>query len=520
MSRPDRLLSIAGLTVTRATEERPTLDGISMAVDRGEIVVVLGEAGSGADTLIRALNRSLDGGEAVAGTIRFDTAESGSNAAASSVRTAYLPGPASQPLSPYAPAISQFARIIARRIQAPYASGRAEFEQELGRLEGAPALSAFDRRAGETAPEILAWGLLAAASAQTPNLLLVDHFFEGLAPKHVRGLERALLAAKERLHCTLICATMSTDTAIRLGGRLIVLRQGRIVEEGPIARLTTSQAHAYTRALFKNLEPRERGTARGQSVVQVQHVRLGARASDELNFELRLGASLALVGEKGAGRHALTRLILGLDKLQHGRIVFDAVDIGILSAEMMSRLRRRVAIVAGADDVLDPRMSLWDTVAEPLRAHLRLSHDLVAKYCDTALRRVGLAALSGRIPISALSAFDKRRLQVARAIVTAPVLAIIDEPFQGLDAFAKSVIRDLLQSFRFEEGPAFLVITSDFAVARTLAEEAMVFRERRVVERGLLAELLRAPKNPYTRGLVEASRLNPANPLSPAAGGR
>jgi peptide/nickel transport system ATP-binding protein len=166
-------------------------------------------------------------------------------------------------------------------------------------------------------------------------------------------------------------------------------------------------------------------------------------------------------------------------------------------------------------------MSLWETVAEPLRAHLHLPGDLVANYRENALRRVGLASLPGNLPISALSNFDRRRLQVARAIVTAPVLAVVDEPFRGLDAFAQSVIRDLLQSFRIEEGPAFLVITSDFAVARALADDAMVFRDGRVVDRGVLADMLRSPKNAYTRTLVEASRLDPQQPdtLPSAAAG-
>jgi ABC-type microcin C transport system duplicated ATPase subunit YejF len=186
---------------------------------------------------------------------------------------------------------------------------------------------------------------------------------------------------------------------------------------------------------------------------------------------------------------------------------------------MMSLLRRRMAIIAGADDVLDPRMTLWETVAEPLHAHLHLPSDLVANYRDSALRRVGLASLPGHLSTAQLSAFDRRRLQVARAIVTAPVLAIIDEPFRGLDAFAQSVMRDLLQSFRNEEGPAFLVVTADVGVARALAEEAMVFQGGRIVERGALAAILQAPRNPYTKALVEASRLPDSSTLSPAAPG-
>lgn len=517
MSEPVRILTINELSVLRAGAERPELDRFSLTVDAGETVVVLGEAGCGKDALMRVLSRSLSSGESKTGSVRFGPEPDGPQFSAPPVRIAYLPGPASRPLSPHASAISQLSRVIARRLGAPQSSGRAEFVQEIARLEGAPPREAFERRAGASAPETLAWGLMAAALAQAPSLLLVDHLFEGLAPKEARVLEKALLAAKARLNCTLLCATMSAETARRLGGRLIVLRQGRTVEEGPLARLVTAQAHAYTQTLFKHVEPKERGGLRGQPVVQVLGVGLAEGSRSELNFELRRGASLALVGEEGSGRRALVRLILGMERMAAGRIVFDAIDIGILSQQMMSRLRRRVAIIAGADDVLDPRMSLWETVAEPLQAHLHLPRDLVANYRDLALRRVGLASLPGHLPTSALSAFDRRRLQVARAIVTAPVLAIIDEPFRGLDAFAQSVIRDLLQSFRAEEGPAFLVVTSDFSVARALADDAMVFRDGQVIERGPVAEMLKAPKNPYTRSLVEASRYEPSQGLPPAS---
>jgi peptide/nickel transport system ATP-binding protein len=190
----------------------------------------------------------------------------------------------------------------------------------------------------------------------------------------------------------------------------------------------------------------------------------------------------------------------------------------VLAKNMIPRLRRRIAFVAGADDMLDPRMTVWDTVAEPLRTHLDLPRHVVANYRDTALKRVGLASLPGGRAVADLSPFDKRRLQVARAIVSAPVLAVIDEPLRGLDAFAQAVMRDLLKNFRTLEGPAFLVITSDITVAQALAEELMVFKNGRIVERGALAEIMRNPKDAYTRSLVEA--VSPArNPPLPAVTG-
>jgi peptide/nickel transport system ATP-binding protein len=365
---------------------------------------------------------------------------------------------------------------------------------------------------------VLAWGLLTAAFAQTPELLLVDHLCEGLSPTDARQLEKAVLAVKAQLNCTVICATMSAETAIGIGGRLIVLRQGQVVEEGPIARLTTAQAHSYTQTLFRDKPARDRSVARSEPVIRAVAIRGAVGPRDELSFDLRRGASLALIGEEGSGRRAVARMILGMERVERGRVMFNGVQLDVLSPIMVARLRRQVAMIAGGDDVLDPRMTLWDTIAEPLHAHLHLSRSLAAEYGDTALRRVGLASLPHIRKVSELSPFDRRRLQVARAIVTAPALTIIDEPFGGLDAFARSVVRDLLQTFRTEDGPAFLVITSDFAVARALADEAIVFREGRVVERGPVVEMLAGPRNPYTRALVSASRLDDRTALSVAAG--
>ncbi len=199
------------------------------------------------------------------------------------------------------------------------------------------------------------------------------------------------------------------------------------------------------------------------------------------------------------------RALLGLDRFADGRVVLDQVDMSILSEAMTARLRRRIAFITGADDALDPRMTLWDTVEEPLRAHLRLPRDMVAGHRETALKRVGLASHDGRRAVATLSPFDKRRLQVARAIVSAPLLAVIDEPLRGLDAFAQSIMTELLEDLRKQEGPAFLVITADVGVAHALAEDALFFKDHKVVERGALRDILRNPKDEETRRMIEAS---------------
>ncbi|HXC54251.1 MAG TPA: ATP-binding cassette domain-containing protein [Rhizomicrobium sp.] len=494
------------------------LDKLSFKLASGETLVVLGDADSGKDALLRVLGGFAERGDEISGTIRSGDgpAQPPARRVRPAGRTVYLASAAEAPLNPNASIVSQLSRVVARRHGSPRASAREELRIALGRFPGAPSFAALSRKPGELDAMDLSWALLAAAIAQAPDLLVADHAFADLTPRAIKTIVAALLAEQKRLGFALLYAARGLKTAAHLKSRVIVLRQGKVIEEGAFERLASGQSHAYTRSLFKAIPkltdaPPSRSATRGEPLLQVQALDLrsprdkGPRLRDGISFELRRGASLALIGEEGSGRRALVRALLGLDPIAGGRVVLDQVDMSILSAPMTSRLRRRIAFVTGADDALDPRMTLWDTVDEPLRAHLRLPRDMVAGHRETALKRVGLASHDGRRAVATLSPFDKRRLQVARAIVSAPFLAVIDEPLRGLDAFAQSILTELLEDFRRQEGPAFLVITADVGVAQVLAEDAMFFKDRKVVERGALRDILRNPKDEETRQLIEAA---------------
>jgi len=514
------LVELSDLTVVR--DGRTVLDRFSLRLDAGESAILLGEAGSGKKSPLRVLGGFLDKRDVVTGTVRIRGVEM-RRRARPPIRIAWLPNPLTQPFASHASVFDQLVRVVARKLNAPLGSAREELRLALERLSGAVTPQLLDAKPGRLDPVTKAIGLLAAVSAQTPDLVLADHSMADLGPGAARMLLEMLAEERRRLGFALIYATGGLQPPARLGGRVIVLRQGRVVEEGDALRLMSGHAHAYTRTLFKALpqlsltEPRARSTARGQPLLQVHGLSHKANANprDGITFELRRGAALALVGEEGSGRRALLRAVLAFDRAPSGRVVFDAVDLNVLSQAMASRIRRRIAFVTGTDESLDPRMSLWDTVEEPLRAHLKLSGDLVAGYREAALKRVGLASLDGKRLVGSLSAFDKRRLQVARAIVGAPLLAVIDEPLRGLDAFAQTIMREVLTDFRATQGAAFLVITSDFTVAQALAEDAMVFHEGKLVERGPIIEILRNPREDATRALIQAVTLPD---LSQAAG--
>jgi ABC-type glutathione transport system ATPase component len=360
--------------------------------------------------------------------------------------------------------------------------------------------------------------------AQSPDLVLADHLLAELSPTQARAVADALLAEQKRLGFALLYAARGTLVTTWLSGRVFVLRSGRIVEEGPVARLSSPQAHAYTQTLYRALGKPSADAAlkqgsRGEPILQVRGLKLAEQKDDRRNregltFDLRRGSGVALIGEAGSGRRELVRALLGLEKPAEGRTIFDSVDIGVLSKAMVSRLRRRVAFVTGDDDALDPRMSVHDTVEEPLRAHLGLSRQHMSGSREAALKRVGLNTLDGNRTVASLSPFDRRRLQIARAIVSVPRLAVIEEPQRGLGPLEQAVMLDLLKEFRVQEGPAFLVLTANFSLAQALANDAMVFKDGRVVERGPMADILRTPKDAYTKSLIAAVTPAPLDTLS------
>ncbi len=517
-------LRIEDLTVAAPAAVRPELGHFSLTLEAGQTVVLLGESGCGKEALMRVLAGLPFRGEEIGGLVTFGQGLPHAAGTRPGPSVAYWPGPHACALSPDATVLTQLLRVTSRRLRAPRASARAELELVLGRMDGAPDITVLDALPEKLDADIIAWGLLAAAMVRAPELLLADQPLGGLPPRKVRALAAALKAEQARLGFAMIYAAMGLEVTEVLDARTLVMRHGRVVEEGPIARLAGPNAHAYTRTLLRDAgrEGSPRNAGRGEPVLQVRGLEFltGPGASEAITFELRRGAGLALIGEESSGRRALVRKVIGLDRAPAGRVVLDAVDIGVLSETMMARLRRRISFITGDDDALDPRMTLWDTVAEPLRTYLRLPRDIAAGYGEAALKRVGLASLPDTTPVAALAPFDKRRLQVARAIVTAPLLAVMDEPLKGLDAFAQSVMRDLLATFRREEGPAVIVITADFAVARALAETVFVFDGDRVVERGGTAELLRAPKAAVTRLLAEAALGLPVPALSLAGARR
>jgi len=229
-------------------------------------------------------------------------------------------------------------------------------------------------------------------------------------------------------------------------------------------------------------------------------------AVEGVNLALEAGEIVGLVGESGSGKSSLGRAILGLVPLAAGEIHWRGARIDALSRSAFRPLRRELQLVFQDPQAsLDPRMTTAESVAEPLRA-LAQEVSVAARAARVAaiLAEVGLAPeLAGRYPHQ-LSGGQLQRAAIARALIVDPRFIVCDEPVSALDVSVQGQIINLLSRIRSERGLACLFISHNLAVVTRLAERVLVMYRGRIVESGAREAILKSPRHPYTRLLLDS----------------
>ena len=225
-----------------------------------------------------------------------------------------------------------------------------------------------------------------------------------------------------------------------------------------------------------------------------------------VDMELSCGECLGLVGESGSGKTTLGRALLRLVAPTAGRIEFDGRDIAHETEAAMRPLRARMQMIFQDPlSSLNPRRTVGDAVVQPLRAYGRLgTRDEARRAAAMLLEQVALpAAFASRYPHE-LSGGQRQRVGIARAIALSPDLVVADEIVSGLDVSTQATILLLLRELRARLGLAIVFITHDLSVVRVLCDRIAVMREGRIVEQGTTADVFAAPRDHYTRELLDA----------------
>jgi peptide/nickel transport system ATP-binding protein len=520
---PPPTIALRGLAV--AVGERTLLGPLDFELRAGECLAIVGESGAGKSLATQALLGLLPAPLHARGSLRVDDREiamgSAAQAALRGKTLAWIPQDPLAALHPLRRVGAQLLETL-RHAGLDRDAAQAEAQALLQRVHLADADAMHARY-----PHQLSGGqrqriCIALALATRPRFLIADEPTAALDPRIARGVLDLLDALRRELDVGVLLVSHDLPLVARVAQRVLVLRRGHCVETGQTARVFAAPRAAYTRELLDaDRLPPAPAPRLGSLLLEIEGVavRYPRATRDAVRpsaLHLHRGECLALVGESGSGKSSLARALLRLlHGPQRGRIVFheigiDGIDIAALAPRALRPLRRRIGVVFQDPFAsLDPRMTIAQLVAEPLRIHGIGDAASRRERASGLLRAVGLDPsgseqdMLDRHP-HAFSGGQRQRIAIARALATEPELLVCDEAVSALDAQHRAGILRLLGRLKAERGLALLFITHDLAAARALADRIAVMRDGEIVETGDLTSVLAAPQHDYTRDLLAA----------------
>jgi ABC-type glutathione transport system ATPase component/ABC-type dipeptide/oligopeptide/nickel transport system permease subunit len=362
--------------------------------------------------------------------------------------------------------------------------------------------------------------VIAMAIACDPDVIVADEPTTALDVTVQAQILDLLLSLRDRLGTAIVLITHNMGVVADVADRVVVMYRGRLVETAPVDRLFAEPRHPYTRALLDAVP--HLGRADGPApvdpaadvVLDVDDLvvefpgRLGQpafTAVDHVSLQVRRGEVLGLVGESGSGKSTIGRTAVGLQQPTSGTVSVSGTVVSGLSDRQLRPLRSRFGFVfQDPASSLNPRLSIGDCVAEPLRVQTDLSAAEVDAKVASLLESVELPASYASRFGHELSGGQRQRVSLARAIALDPDLLIADEPTSALDVSVQAKVLELFRELQQRVGFACLFISHDLAVVDSLANRVAVLQHGRLVEVGTREDVLRRPQEAYTQRLVAA----------------
>ncbi|MFV0473655.1 MAG: ABC transporter ATP-binding protein [Pikeienuella sp.] len=528
------LLSVQDLRV--AFGETEAVHGLSFDIAPGETLALVGESGSGKSASAMAILRLIEreGGRVVAGRMLFDRDGEAVDLAAldeaemSRIRGREISMVFQEPMTSLNPVLTigdQVAEVYVRHRKMRPAEALEAAGQALARV----AIPEPARRLRQY-PHELSGGLrqrvmIAMALACRPKLLIADEPSTALDVTTQAEILTLMKSLQAEIGMAVLFITHDMAVVAQIADRVVVMKGGDRMEEAPKDRLFAAPRSDYARMLMAASprlgagSPEYRGG--GAPVLSVEKLstsfagRRGARAHvvRGVSLEIREGETLGLVGESGCGKSTFARSALRLIEPQEGAITLDGERIDRADKAALRRARRKAQLVFQDPYAsLNPRMAVRDLITEPARIHglvsARDSRDLAAEL----VARVGLPEDAvDRYPHQ-FSGGQRQRLCIARALSVKPRLIIADESVSALDVSIARQITDLMRELQEREGLSFLFISHDIAVVERVSHRIGVMYRGELVEMGETQAVLTAPREDYTRRLLEAVPRLPAPP--------
>jgi peptide/nickel transport system ATP-binding protein len=526
MTSSKPLLEVDGLTLRIGASGRTVVNTVSFAVSPGEIVGIVGESGSGKTLAARAVMGFIPPAvRLISGSIRFDGEEVTTMAPKRlrAIRGAKVGMVFQEPMTSLNPSM-----LIGRQLEEGLAlhrkldaNGRRELILDMLRRVGIrDPEGAFNAYPHQYSGGMRQRIMLASVMLLKPALLLADEPTTALDAVVQRDVMELMVDLTKENGTAVLLISHDLGMVARYCSRIVVMCQGDVVEQGRSEDILARPQHPYTRKLLAAMPHREPARDLPEAMTPLVSVdglvvdyggrqgffrkEQGKRALHGISLNVKPGEVVSVVGGSGSGKTTLGHAIAGLLKPSGGEIRFNGKPIARSDAAWWDYRLNCQMVFQDPYSSLDPRMTIGELVAEPLRLVKGMGSAEKKARLQEVLSEVGLGdGFAERYPHE-LSGGQRQRVAIARAIIRRPSFVIADEPVSALDVTVRAQVLELFAELQKKHGFSCLFISHDLGVVEQVSDRVVVMQEGRIVEEGTRDQIFDAPQHDYTRKLLSA----------------
>ena len=530
------ILEAVGLTVrftSKESGETVAVDDFSLTIRPGEFVGIMGEPGCGKSTAAIALMGLVrPPGEIIAGSVRFlgNDLLAMSDDEVAAIRGKDIGLIVQNPRTSLHPMLT-VGNQISRVYRAHNKVSKKEAWQHAINMLRMVGMNDPERRVKAHAHELSSGMtqrvLIAMAMSSNPRLLIADEPTSGLDVTIQAQFLDQMWETANQTGSAVLLVTQDLGIIANYCDRVLIMENGRIIEEAPVRQFFQAPAQDYSRRILATQRQQGGDTsgdahhgelAHAETIIRVAglYKQFPIRGSDQkvhavddVSFDIRRGEAIGLVGESGSGKTTVGRCLVRLEEPTAGEIMFHDIPLGDIKRAAFVPYRKAIQIVfQDPFDSMNPRWTVEKVLTEPLDLHTDLTPEQKRARVVELLEMAGLDAALRRDQPRQLSAGQQQRVVIARAIATNPEFIVLDEPTSALSPETRVEIIQLLMELSRKLGFAYLFISHDLTTVKVICHRVIVMYLGQIVEVGDKNAVFATPRHPYSKALL-ASHLFP-----------